>query len=70
VLTAAGLTAGCVGALALTRLIESQLWGITATDPATYVSVSLVLVVVAFLACLGPTRQALAIDPTLALRRD
>jgi putative ABC transport system permease protein len=69
-LTAAGLAAGCAGALALTRLIESQLWGITATDPATYASVSLVLVLVAFLACLGPTRQALAIDPTMALRRD
>jgi len=66
----AGLIGGWLGALALTRLIASQLWGITPTDPATFLSVSLLLLAVAAVACLGPTRQAIAVDPTITLRRE
>ena len=66
----AGVIAGWAGALALTRLIASQLWGITPRDPATYAWVSVLLVSVALLACVGPTRRAIAVDPTSALRRE
>lgn len=69
-LVAAGLVAGLAGALALTRLIASQLWGVTATDPATFAAVSLVLAGVAVVACIGPVRRALAVDPTIALRSE
>ena len=69
-LVAAGLVAGLAGALALTRLIASQLWGVTPTDPATFAAVSLVLAGVAVVACIGPVRRALAVDPTIALRSE
>jgi putative ABC transport system permease protein len=67
-LIAVGLVAGLGGSLALTRLIASQLWGITATDPATFVIVSLLLVLVALMATLIPTRRAVQVDPMVALR--
>jgi predicted permease len=65
-----GLAAGLIGARLLTRLIGSQLWGITPTDPATFVTVSVVLVAVAAIACVIPARRALAVDPTIALRSE
>lgn len=65
-----GLAAGLTGAFVLTRLIASQLWGITPTDPTTFVTVSILLVTVAALACLIPARRALAVDPTIALRSE
>jgi putative ABC transport system permease protein len=68
ILVAIGLAIGIGSALALTRLIESQLWGITATDPLTYAVVSAVLALVAVAACIVPTRRAVAVDPTVALR--
>jgi putative ABC transport system permease protein len=64
----AGLIFGLAGALAFTRLIATQLWDVTQTDPATYVAMSLLLASVALLACLAPTRRALAVDPTVVLR--
>jgi putative ABC transport system permease protein len=63
-----GLVAGLGGSLALTRFIASQLWGVTATDPATFVIVSLLLALVALMATLIPTRRAVEVDPTVALR--
>ena len=63
-----GLAVGLGGSLALTRLIESQLWGVTATDPATFVIVSLLLILVALTATFIPTRRAVQVDPTVALR--
>src|SRR4029077_13575349 len=63
-----GLAAGLAGSLALTRLIKSGLYGVTATDPATYAGVSLLLVAVAVIACLVPTLRAVRVDPTIALR--
>ena len=65
-----GLASGLAGAFLLTRLIASQLWGITPTDPTTFVTVSILLVTVAALACLIPARRALAVDPTIALRSE
>jgi putative ABC transport system permease protein len=44
------------------------LYGVTATDPTTYAAVSLLLIVVAVVACVVPTRRAVAVDPTIALR--
>ena len=63
-----GLVAGLAGSLALTRLIESQLWGVTATDPATFIIVSLLLILIALTATFIPTRRAVQVDPTVALR--
>ena len=69
-LVCVGLLLGVGGALAATRLIASQLWGITPTDPSTYGAVSLLLAAVALIACIGPVRRALAVDPTVALRAE
>jgi predicted permease len=66
----AGLVFGLAGALALTRLIASQLWGVTPTDPATFAGVSALLVAIALLACVIPARRALSVAPTTALRND
>jgi putative ABC transport system permease protein len=69
-LVGAALVCGVAGALLLTRLIASQLWGVTPTDPATFIGVSLLLVGVALAACIAPARRALAVDPTVALRAE
>ncbi len=67
-MTAAGLALGLAGAMALTRFISSELWEVQSNDPATFVGVSLLLIAVALLACLVPTRRAVQVDPTIALR--
>ena len=67
---AAGLVWGLAGALALTRLIRSQLWGVTPTDPVTFAGVSVLLVAIALLACVIPARRALSVNPTIALRNE
>ena len=61
---------GCFGAWAVTRVLASQLFGVTATDPATFVIVVLLLVSVAGLACWLPARWAARTDPMAALRCD
>jgi len=63
-----GCLIGLFGSFALTRLIKSGLYGVTATDPATYAGISLLLLMVAMIACLLPTLRALRVDPTIALR--
>jgi len=68
ILVSIGLLLGLAGSLALTRYLKSALYEVTATDPATFVAVSLLLTLVAAIACLIPTRRAVSVNPTVALR--
>jgi putative ABC transport system permease protein len=69
-LGAAGLAIGVSGALAVTRVLDSLLFGVTASDPLTFAAVSAALVVVLLLAAYLPARRATRVDPILALRAD
>jgi putative ABC transport system permease protein len=68
ILIGAGIVLGLAGALSLTRLLASQLNGVSPTDPPTFASVSVLLAIVALGACFIPTRRASVVDPTVALR--
>src|SRR5262249_20364901 len=63
-----GLTAGLALATVGTRLLRSQLYGISATDPLTFIAISSLLLAVALLACWMPSRRASKVDPMVALR--
>jgi len=67
-LTSAGLAAGLAGVWGLTRLMSGLLYGVSATDPLTLTSVSLLLCFIALLACYIPARRATKVDPMIALR--
>ncbi len=68
-LTAAtGLAAGLAAAYVLARLMASLVWGVTATDPATFLGIALALIAAAALAIYIPARRAMHIDPIVALR--
>ncbi len=68
VLTVAGVVVGLVGALLLTRLLRSLLFGIGPTDIVTYVVLAILLTIVALIACYVPARRATKVDPLIALR--
>jgi len=65
-----GIIAGLIGALGLTRMMSSLLFGVTPTDPFTFFSVLALLLFVALCACLFPAGRAMRIDPMVALRTE
>ncbi len=67
-LTVFGLAAGLAGSLGLTRLLQGQLFGIDATDPATFAGISCTLAAAALLAACVPARKALRVEPLAAVR--
>jgi putative ABC transport system permease protein len=69
-LAAAGLAIGAGLSLAVSRLIGAMLFGLTATDPATYALVLLSVAAIAILAAAGPAWRASRIDPMVALRQE
>jgi len=69
-MTLIGLALGLVGAFSISRVLRGLLYGVSATDPLTFVAVSIVLLKVALLACLVPARRATRVDPIIALRTE
>ncbi len=65
-----GVSIGLAAALAVTQLMKSLLFGVTATDPATFALIALLLIVVALIASYIPARRATKVDPLAALRHD
>jgi putative ABC transport system permease protein len=67
-LTVVGLLAGLAAALGLTRLLQTQLFNVRPTDPATMASVAALIAAVAFAACYIPASRATRVDPMVVLR--
>jgi putative ABC transport system permease protein len=67
-LTLIGISIGIASALLLTRVMASLLYGVSTTDPVTFVIVSILLAAVALLACYIPAQRAMKVDPMIALR--
>jgi ABC-type antimicrobial peptide transport system permease subunit len=69
-LVAIGIAIGMPAAIAAGRLLEAQLFGVSATNPVALVGAAALLIVVALLAAYGPARRAARVDPMLALRSE
>jgi len=69
-IVAISLVAGVIGAFAATRLLNSLLFGIGASDPITFIAIMLLVTIVAFIAAWLPARRATRVDPIVALRAE
>jgi putative ABC transport system permease protein len=67
-LVIAGILMGVATSLGVTRLLSSEIWGVSATDPWTFSAVVAVVIAVGAAACLLPARRAMRVDPLIALR--
>jgi putative ABC transport system permease protein len=67
-LTVVGIVIGVGASLGVTKLMARMLYGVTASDPLTFIGVAMLLASVALAACYIPTRRAMRVDPTVALR--
>jgi putative ABC transport system permease protein len=63
-----GISLGLASALGITRLLASELYGVSPADPATFLAAAVLMASVTLLACYIPTRRAMRVDPILALR--
>ncbi len=69
-LTLTGVLIGLVTAIGLARLIKNLLFGVSATDPLTFISIAMLLMLVALTACWIPARRATKVDPLAALKHE
>ncbi|MGH9428080.1 MAG: FtsX-like permease family protein, partial [Terriglobia bacterium] len=69
-LAGAGIVLGLIGAISLTQLLRSLLFGVSPADPLTFLAVPVLMVLVALLACWLPAQRAAKVDPMEALRNE